>query len=495
MSIEQAVRMPIPMPYITIQADLAQVIEEIRDQICLTEQIWISCYRPSIKPSSSQLQPRSTSSLHAKLTLSHPQISSTSLPNEIDRDRLPDLSAFPSDQIDCQWAHHATYSQPSLIVSCPSLSIPPTLVRFPSKTRVRIQPDGGIDCMDLTSQWILTGARKGHLRIDPWSSSPQLDSSTPEYRLGRGHVSDLTSCQFFPSGEVILTTSIDMSARIFSIHPDPAQPTPNHSGPVLLFNPRTLAAPHRRAVTSAVIIGQGKEILTACRDGKLRLWNVARSEVIGERTLSDVDSAVEVLAMKIGRKKYLDRLGDELSNDHDPSNPEPGQFVLLALSSGAFQILNLPSLRPIDLSWPEFCHSSTIDCIAISPSSDLMAYGTRFGIVCLVTLNWLPSSSSDDRGTESDEILSCSTLASWQRTTAGVSSLEFTPNGTSLLVAGSDGLPYRISVGSQPVVQEELAGYDCDPVTSIRSSSDLLKVVSAGKDGCLRIYDAPYLGS
>ncbi|PLW05853.1 hypothetical protein PCANC_28007 [Puccinia coronata f. sp. avenae] len=132
--------------------------------------------------------------------------------------------------VECHWADHATYSQLALIVSCESLAIPPTVISFPTHTINKLHANG-IECMDVAGEWIVTWGKNGTLRLDPWLKSNPSETSL-SHRTGRGHLSDITSCQFFPSGEVILTTC-DLSA--------------------------------------AGIIGKGKEIVTACRDGKLRI--------------------------------------------------------------------------------------------------------------------------------------------------------------------------------------------------------------------------------
>jgi WD40 repeat protein len=85
-------------------------------------------------------------------------------------------------------------------------------------------------------------------------------------------------------------------------------------------------------------------------------------------------------------------------------------------------------------------------------------------------------------------------IVMWQRTSAGINSLAFSEDDKTLLVAGHDGLPYRVSVvdPARPRVLQELAGYNCDPVAAIRSSSSPSSrhsVLAAGKDGCVKIWN------
>ncbi|MBW0509622.1 hypothetical protein O181_049337 [Austropuccinia psidii MF-1] len=448
------------LPSITIQHDFPDVIRDIQNEVCLAEDIWVSCYLMKDEAGA-------TNSVHGKVRVT--SSAGDNDPEQITTKALPSLEA--RDGIDCQWSPSSSDSQLSMLISCPSLSISPTLVSFPSKTW-KVTQSMGVDCMDVSGDWIASSSKGGTLRLDRWRNFPS-DQDGNQHRIGHGHVSDLTSCQFFPSGEVLLTTSIDMSARIFSIYPDPAK---RNSSQPLLLNPRTFSAPHSRAVMAAVIIDRGKEIVTACRDGKLRVWNVAESSVISQGSWPDSDS-VEVLAMAITKKRFLNRLGEELPQD------KSSHFIALALSSGAVHFVELPDLNPVKLSsCPELAVSSPINAIAFSNPSDIVAFGTRSGTVTLATLDWERS--------EKEDILSLTILAVWRRNTAAINSLNFAPNTRSLLVAGSDGLPYQVSIGARPVIEEELAGLNCDPVTSIRGLAETQVIFTAGKDNLIRLYHA-----
>ncbi|EHS64249.1 uncharacterized protein PGTG_22166 [Puccinia graminis f. sp. tritici CRL 75-36-700-3] len=127
--------------------------------------------------------------------------------------------------------------------------------------------------------------------------------------------------------------------------------------------------------------------------------------------------------------------------------------------------------------------------------------------VSLATLVWHRSSpsspsccstTSSSSETAEDEIESLSVIpiAIWQRTSAGINSLAFSQDDQTLLVAGHDGLPYRVSIvdAARPKVLQELAGYNCDPVAAIRASSSssashLHSVFAAGKDGSIKIWN------
>ncbi|WAR55948.1 hypothetical protein PtB15_6B692 [Puccinia triticina] len=296
------------LPVITIQHDFPEVIADIKNEVCLAEDIWISCYTLT--------SGATTRSVHGKVRVTADTDAKQSGRTLHD---LP-ISLQGRDGVECEWAAHASYSQLAIIVTCDSLSIPPTLVSFPSQALSGVQPNG-VECMDLAGDWVVTGGKNGKLRADRWR--PRAEPSTPdighEHRIGKGHLSDLTSCQFFPSGKVILTTSIDMSARIFFLDEEinsEGQPTKQ------MMNARTLGPPHGRGLIGAGMLGKGKEIVTGCRDGKLRIWNVGSAKVEHEAEWPGAASD-ELLALVVGEKRVLDPMGESL-----PSAESQGRIII-----------------------------------------------------------------------------------------------------------------------------------------------------------------------
>ncbi|OAV87313.1 hypothetical protein PTTG_07025 [Puccinia triticina 1-1 BBBD Race 1] len=76
-------------------------------------------------------------------------------------------------------------------------------------------------------------------------------------------------------------------------------------------------------------------------------------------------------------------------------------------------------------------------------SSDIIAYGTRTGTVCLASIHWQQASGSSCCSTSSSETaedksrpgLAVTPLATWKRTSAAISLLAFVDNDQALLVA------------------------------------------------------------
>lgn len=74
------------------------------------------------------------------------------------------------------------------------------------------------------------------------------------------HMGELTSLRFFPSGEVLLSSSTDLQIKIWSVLDG--------------SNPRTFIG-HKAAVTDTCMIEKGRNFLSSSLDGSVRLWECA----------------------------------------------------------------------------------------------------------------------------------------------------------------------------------------------------------------------------
>lgn len=103
-----------------------------------------------------------------------------------------------------------------------------------------------------------------------------------------GHCGDINSMRFFPSGQVILTGSMDMQLRIWSV-PDGTCSS-------------TLVG-HTRAVTDSVVVGNGKDVCSSSLDGTVRLWNAESGKIVNT---FEVDSAgVNAILLVQGSEQFL----------------------------------------------------------------------------------------------------------------------------------------------------------------------------------------------
>lgn len=307
----------------------------------------------------------------------------------------------------------------------------------------------------------------------------------------KGHVGDIRFAQFFPSNRVVLSTSSDLTCRIWD--------------PFTGDNPRTLEG-HKRAVLSAGVIGRGRTLLTAGADGSVRLWDVAAPKQL--RLMgSDRYSAVHCLSM--------DRPGA------GGDEAEQSSFVV-GLASGAWQLFDLRTARAeatvSRFAFPPgeppsatdlWTQSWTAGVSAIDVQDTTVITGTTNGIVAVWDRRMLSSSSSSlpppssTNGGGSSTAPPHGLVTAWRRNNAEIRWLKLVASGTGaaamdVLVATQDGLPYRAALqadrgahdawhGWAPSVVHEYAGWDCDQTSWIGLDRNGTTVI-AGAEGAVRRY-------
>lgn len=107
-----------------------------------------------------------------------------------------------------------------------------------------------LDTVGIPNELFALGNVKGDIRV--------YDEELSLKREMKGaHLGDITSLRFFPSGEVLLSSSADMQVKIWSV--------------IDGSNPRTFAQ-HKAAVTDLCLIERGRNFLSSSADGTIRLW-------------------------------------------------------------------------------------------------------------------------------------------------------------------------------------------------------------------------------
>jgi proteasomal ATPase-associated factor 1 len=201
------------------------------------------------------------------------------------------------------------------------------------------------------------------------------------------------------------------------------------------------------------MVDRGREVLSAGKDGTLRLWDVGAGTQIrmagtsgGTPVLGLAHSSTSGLAWMV--------LGDGAL-----------EAVDIRADEGATAVRRVAG-RPVALH-----------AIAVSDCGNFVASGARDGVVAL----W------DVRNTGANQ----GPMIQWRRSTACVEDMVFSPGSSSeLLVTTFDGLPYRARLspsGREVEVVEELAGVDCDPVRGVRCGADG-SLWTGADDGNLRRY-------
>lgn len=283
-----------------------------------------------------------------------------------------------------------------------------------------------------------------------------------------GHVGDIRDVKVFPSGKVILSTSSDLTTRIWDANTGE--------------NARTLQG-HKRAVLTSGIVGRGRTVLTGGADGTIRHWDVAAPKQI-KLFGSDRYSAVNCLALAPSQSEAEEQNLFVVGLNSGTWQQFDARTGLSTSTTSAFAFPPGPKPATSDL-WQQAASKSitAIDC-----NDTTVVTGTVDGIVSVWDLRAV--SSEPTSGPEPPKGL----LTTWRRNNAEVTCLKLAPHtpnqGYEVLVATQDGLPYRASIEEThgtPRVTQEFGGWDCDPTSFIGTDAEG-RIVIAGAEGRVRRY-------
>ena len=176
------------LPWLSVQPSVADVVRDVRSGAVEQEDVWLSAYVAA---------PERVSE-HGSVRVAR---------------GAPVSSRSAALDVTCVEGPRWTVAVHGRI------QVPPTVVHVPCVRGVL--PVAHATTMDLTApaagtrRWCLGGA-DGALRAGVWGPCEQPQSPFTAAVDLPGHGSDITSATFFPSGEVVLSTSLDMRARVFS---------------------------------------------------------------------------------------------------------------------------------------------------------------------------------------------------------------------------------------------------------------------------------------
>ncbi|XP_054718252.1 proteasomal ATPase-associated factor 1-like [Uloborus diversus] len=288
-------------------------------------------------------------------------------------------------------------------------------------------------CLDVTNAG-LGASVSGDNTIYIWDNS-----NGSVLRKLEGHIWDVYSCRFFPSGIVVLSGGADMQLKIWAA--DTGQ------------CPVTLTG-HSAAVTDTAVVDRGRNIVSVSKDGTARLWDCGKAtclDVLSRSNGSINCSAVAEVDIDVG------------TPENPPSEREvatDGKLLVFGCENGNLKGVGLQSRKQI------FEHNcgSAINCCCFTSKSTL-AFGTQDGRLYLFDLRArLP-------------------VTVWEESTSPVLCLLSIKNG--LLCGRGDGSCIFNALDKDQCVQ--LTGPGFDPVYCMAANENA--IFTGARDGLIRKYD------
>ncbi|KIK99184.1 hypothetical protein PAXRUDRAFT_823013 [Paxillus rubicundulus Ve08.2h10] len=280
------------------------------------------------------------------------------------------------------------------------------------------------------------------------------------HRTYTGHHDEVLSIRWSPDSKCFITTSRDMTARLWTLHPLEG------------FLPKTFAG-HRDAVIGAYFSAKGKAIYTVSRDGAVFTWKAKKTEENMDgagndaREVSTSSSTSDSIAMTrwgVHERHYFNLSNTKVVSTtfHAPSN-----LLVVGFSTGVFGLWELPhftNIHTLSIS------QEKISSVAISPSGEWLAFGAR-KLGQLLVWEWQSESY----------------ILKQQGHYFDMNTLGYAPDGQTIATGGDDGKLKVWSVHSGfcfVTFSEHTA-----PVMDVAFAKQGSILFSASLDGTVRAFD------
>ncbi|GFN97619.1 proteasomal ATPase-associated factor 1-like [Plakobranchus ocellatus] len=150
-------------------------------------------------------------------------------------------------------------------------------------------------------------------------------TNTGEVRRNlEGHVGDVYTCQFFPSGIVVLSAGADMMVKVWSAETGACAAT---------------ITGHKAAILGSDIIDRGRNIVTCSRDGTAKLWDVGQQACL--YTFEEIGGDVNSCCTGIPANSI--DLGTPSITRSDREIGTESKMLLLGCENGSLQGFGLES--------------------------------------------------------------------------------------------------------------------------------------------------------
>ncbi|CAO3645742.1 unnamed protein product [Mucor fragilis] len=318
--------MPIEtLPFVSAQADWDEVVREVASNTIPEGSFWIACYMTGKESVQGSVDVRRVDNYEASLEA--------------------------NNGIKVSMLNSRTFK-----VDCEALGIKDITV-FSPKSQFYPVKDKAVTCIDLSPNGSLFAAGHG-----AEVSLGSVSSGEIQMTL-KGHLSDVTTVQFFPSNLVVLTGGSDFLLKIWSVL--------NGSNPVTLQG-------HTSAITSTAIISQGRNVLSSSRDGTIKLWNCGTSSTIA--TMGNYKFAINKMILTKLPAQYKPAEIEIL----DPMEVDTAdKLVLVALDDGSVRGIHLGTKKEI-FATPT--SDTSLTAIAYDLETETIFTGNKNGVMQLFSI-------------------------------------------------------------------------------------------------------------
>jgi len=258
-------------------------------------------------------------------------------------------------------------------------------------------------------------------QVHVWQTPSHLVREFAPFVLHRkytGHYDDVLSITWSQDSKCFITTSKDMTARLFTLHP------------VEGFRPKTFAG-HKDHVMGAYFSGDGKTIYTVSRDGALFTWRAKPKEdmdedddaedaendlQIGTSASAGESNAIANTRWAISERNYFNQNNTKVTS---VAFHVRNSLLVVGFSSGIFGLYELPNFANIHtLSISQ----EKITSVTINSSGEWLAFGaTKLGQ--LLVWEWQSESY----------------VLKQQGHYFDMNSLAFSSDGQTIVTGGDDG--------------------------------------------------------
>ncbi|XP_065888941.1 proteasomal ATPase-associated factor 1-like isoform X2 [Dysidea avara] len=292
-----------------------------------------------------------------------------------------------------------------------------------------------IHCMDISSSGALGVCSAGDGNMWIW------DTSTGETRRTLdGHVGDVYSCRYFPSGVVILSGGADTRLKIWSIQDGSCA--------------RTLTG-HKRVINDTAIVDKGRNIISVAADGVAKLWDCGSAKCISD--LANLGTAINCCTLGV----FPEQVHQQNITELECSTTD--KVLLVACESGVACAIDVASRKQVFTQQM----NGALNCCTFLDDNTAVCGGDKGEIIMV-----------DLRNTRSE-----------------LKKLTFSPSqilsivsaGKKCIASCADGSCYYFSAEDPSNGVVKLTGSNLDAVNSVKTIGNFVYTVC--RDGIVRCYD------